>query len=121
MLSVRKVLAGAAIIIVAAVGGFALAHAVTTDGPDPKVDEPVVVRPVGDSDDDTSKSEGPRTKDKQKNNTRRDEIRGGGDRDDRDDRGRADDDDLTPVNPSPRTFDDDDDDDDDDRDDRDDD
>lgn len=121
MPAARKILAAVAIIVVAAVGGFAVARAITTDGPDPKIDDPVVVRPAGDSNEQKSPKNDSRDSDKSGNagNKNGDKVKGGGDRDDRkDDRngsGRgngSDDGDLTPVSPSPGTYDDDDDDDD---------
>ena len=132
MPAVRKLLVAAAIIVIAAVSGFAIARVATTDGPDPHVDNPVVVRPAGDSDDQTDKHSTERDRgssesnkgrtadgdkrgsdDKRRNNDRG--TKGGGGRDSNSGQGRADrnDDDLTPVRPSPGKFDGDDDDDDD--------
>ncbi|UPK76616.1 hypothetical protein MU582_08265 [Nocardioidaceae bacterium SCSIO 66511] len=130
MPAVRKLLLVAAVVAIAAVGGFAVARAVSTGGPDPKVDDPVVVRPADDSDTqktpDDSAGSGEQKSDRDKGNNpgKGKDNRGSSGKDDRGDddrddsgpgRGRDDDDDddWTPVNPSPGTYDDDDDDDDD--------
>lgn len=125
MSAVRKILFGVAIVAFAGLGGYGAARALSTDGPDPHVDAPVVVRPANDS------SPNPSGKDEGAGHPR-DQRPGGdshgadggtddsghgsddhgddrGDDDRRDDHG-GDDDDFEETHPTPDTFDDDDDD-----------
>ncbi|MGH3357764.1 MAG: hypothetical protein ACRDO7_03100, partial [Nocardioidaceae bacterium] len=93
----------------------------STDGPDPHIDAPVVVRPAGDSTDspadgkdDADDGTGHRGDNRpggDSHNTPRDDDNDGDDSED--DSGHGSDDDFEPVHPTPNTFDDDDDDDDD--------
>lgn len=121
MPSVRNVLVAAAIIAVAAVGGFAVARTASTDGPDPGVDEPVVVRPAEGSNDDQRDDKSRKPKDRggpgsggsSGGNSQKPRDKNRDDRSDdrRDDHGGQSDDDLKPARPTPGTIDDDDDDD----------
>lgn len=124
----HKATAAAAVVALAGVGGYGAARALSTDGPEPTVDSPVVVRPANDSGSTAGDGDDNRTDDTDdhrpggdSHDTRHGDDRGdddsghGGDdrgEDDRDDDSGHGGDDLEPAHPTPNTFDDHDDDDD---------